>query len=156
MPIALYADSVASALAICWTGSSVAEMAWFDRIFGNPGSSSSYRYNEGDEYPAYPNVPRRSYGGWQGANIFEVIIFSSQPSSICYHIYYLFSVFWGKDTLEHQRGNVFSAPKLKATVGDDSECCSEAQYCKIFGHRNRGGGVLTLQRGHPTDLTTCL
>ncbi|KAG0559540.1 hypothetical protein KC19_10G112800 [Ceratodon purpureus] len=46
-------------------------MAWFDRIFGDPGSSSSYRYNEGDEYPAYSDVPRRTYGGWNGSNIFQ-------------------------------------------------------------------------------------
>jgi hypothetical protein len=47
-------------------------MAWFDRIFGNPGSSSSYRYSEGDEYPAYPHAPRGTgYGGWNAPIIFQ-------------------------------------------------------------------------------------
>ena len=66
-------------------------MAWFDRIFGDPGSSSSYRYNEGDEYPAYSDVPRRTYGGWNGSNIFQVILSfclrSGQAVSIFHSIF---------------------------------------------------------------------
>lgn len=48
-------------------------MAWLtDKLFGSSGSSS-YRYNEGDEYPDYTNFPRRTASeGWPGSNIFQV------------------------------------------------------------------------------------
>ena len=48
-------------------------MAWIaDKLFGSSGSAS-YKYTEGDEYPDYTNIPRRTTSdGWTGPNIFQV------------------------------------------------------------------------------------
>ncbi|KAG0566096.1 hypothetical protein M758_7G036700 [Ceratodon purpureus] len=47
-------------------------MAWIaDKLFGSSGSAS-YKYTEGDEYPDYTNIPRRTTSdGWTGPNIFQ-------------------------------------------------------------------------------------
>lgn len=46
-------------------------MAWFDRLFGSPGSFR-YRYDEGDEYPGYSDGdPWSRHSGWYGPHIFQ-------------------------------------------------------------------------------------
>lgn len=51
-------------------------MGWFDKWLGaEPGSS--YRYDQGFEYPRPEYMPRQSSGGWHGPNIFDVSIFCS-------------------------------------------------------------------------------
>ncbi|XP_024365337.1 protein DA1 [Physcomitrium patens] len=45
-------------------------MGWFDKWLGaEPGSS--YRYDQGFEYPRPEYMPRQSSGGWHGPNIFD-------------------------------------------------------------------------------------
>lgn len=117
-------------------------MKWLDKLLGDSGSSTHYRYDQGDEYPRHDTIPRQSSGGWHGPNIFDVswhLVFCSaspagldQEYTISEHIFVTVFV-------------VRSMSRIVAEIGKGGGClCCEKVGCERLEKKRQGQRVFQI------------